>query len=157
MTKNSDNLIIFPAEQKVTIGDKEFTVQKFKLGKALRMLDYLSEGFEISDLASVAAAAEKGQLKLITELADRFPSISKMFRKVLPKIFALTLISDKRLAEIDENDESYEDEIKKMVSFLNENMPTEMAIEMLCLAIQGLGLGELRKNFPKLREIVTSL
>jgi hypothetical protein len=152
-----DTVILFPGSQTITIGDKTFTVQTFKLGKTLRVLEYLSEAFEIVDLAEIAAAAEDGKLNLVRELAERLPSLSKVGRTVLPKVFALTLIPDRRLAEIDENDEDYEQEIKGMVRFLNEYMPPEMAIDLLAIAINGMGLSQIRKNFPKLLQTLGSM
>lgn len=143
--------ILMPGELSVTLAGETHVVGPFKLGKSLRMMEYLSELLEGGDLAQVLKAGASGdQAEIWMELSRRLPSLFRTARPLVFKVLALTLIPNKRLAEIDEDDESYEVEIKKWVGILKEEADTEKALELMVMAIDGIGINAIRKNFPKL-------
>lgn len=144
--------IAMPKEMAITLGGQDITVASFKLGKSLRMMEYLGQLFEGGDLAAVFKAGTQGQEAVWTELSRRLPSLLRTARPLVLKVLALTLIPNKRLAEIDDNEESYEAEINHWVSVLKseDGADIETAMNLMVLAIDGIGFDSIRKNFPKL-------
>jgi hypothetical protein len=150
-----DLQVILPPEHSVLIGETLYFVPTFRLGKSFRMMEYLSEAFEQTDLLGLLLAA--GQLSdpnnrtpFFQELSSRFPLLLRTARPIIYKALALTIIPDKRLAEIDENDASYEAEIAQTVRMLKAEADLDKALEILILAIDGMGVDQLRKNFQRL-------
>lgn len=150
-TEVKDVAVLMPKELVVELGGESHVVGPFKLGKSLRMMEYLPELLEGGDLAAVLRAGADGDTSQVwMELSERLPSLFRTARPLLFKILALTLIPNKRLSEIDENDESYEAEIAKWVTILKEEADTEKALDLLVMAIDGIGFDAIRKNFPRL-------
>lgn len=147
-----DTAVILPSETTVVLGEETINVAQFKLGKSLRIMENLAELLEGGELVAVIKAAQDGPDALWGVVSDRLPSLIRTARPLVFRTLALALISNKRLAEIDENEESYEAELRKWTRVLKEEADTEKALQLMMLAIDGIGFDAIRKNFPKLRQ-----
>lgn len=138
-----------PAQNSVQLGETTYLVPQFRLGKTLRMMELISDLLEKVDLSSIFGAASQGQASLLVELSDKLPALVRSARPILLKMMALALIPDRRLAEIDEQDESYQEELNSIVRVLKVEADMEKTFEILVLAVDGMGIDAIRKNFPK--------
>jgi hypothetical protein len=146
----SDTKVAFPKAHSVKIGEVDYPVPTFKLGKSMLMLEALSELVEQGEITSFFHAAAKGQESFLEELIERLPVLFKRCRPLLYRMMALTLIPDTKMMEIDANGEDIELEIARVMQVLKYEADIEKAMEIIPIAVDGMGLDTIRKNFPML-------
>lgn len=157
-TPVSDNVVLFPQGKYVELevdGAKQMHyVPQFKLGKTLRMLSVLSEFGERTDLASLFKGADEKTFG--ARLFERLPDMITAGRPLLMKALALAIMPDKRVKEVDLNGEDFDAALNPYLSLVYD-ADVEKATEILGLAIDGMGIDQIRKNLPTLLKKLGSM
>lgn len=146
----SDAVVLMPAPYEVRIGDEVYQFGKFKLAKSIRVMELLSELLAQENVNSFLQALLSGRVDLIAALSEHLPDLIKSARPALYRLLALVVTKDKRLAELDEDEESLDAELARVAARLRAECEMAQAIEILTIAVDGIGLDEIRKNLSTL-------
>jgi hypothetical protein len=152
----SDAKMLLPEGRNVLIGEETYHVAQFKFGKTLMEMAYLAKLAKNSDAASLLEELGGPNPNIAVALLHWLPDFMVNGRPILMEAMGLALVSDKRLAEMDEAGEDPIVEIKKMTRVIAEHADSEKAMEIMALIIDGMGLDTIRKNFPALLRLLRS-
>lgn len=143
--------VIHPKEVTITVGEDSYVVQKFCLSKTLRMFTLLSDLLKDPEVNNLFGADPE---RWIAALLQALPHLLKNAEPIVLKMIALTLTSNKRLREIDEDEKGLDVALASLVKELsyNEALDLEKLIEVVTVAIERMGLDAIRKNLPVLRQ-----
>lgn len=142
--------VLTPGATVVTIGDKSYPVHKFCLAKSMKMLKLLTGLTDDAGLSSVVAVGR--EVGWLSALADGLPKIvAAADAKVFP-VIALTLMPNKRLFEIFDNEEDLDAELKKVGKELMKDpyLDFEKAFEVVRVGYDNMGLDALQGNVKAL-------
>jgi hypothetical protein len=147
LTASTLDVTVFtvPGDPEEGTAEQSFSVGKFKFIKSLLVLESLATLARRVDLGSLFLGDEPITLERIVEL---LPMLLTTFRPTVVKILALTLLPNKRLEQLVDDEVSLEAELaglRRVVYGLDFNQ----AAELLMITIDRIGFQDIRDNLPK--------
>jgi hypothetical protein len=148
MSETTDLEIMFPNGKYVEIEGEKHYIPQFKLGKTLRMLATVAELTDAVDLASLVKQAQKGEQSFVATLLDKVPEMVMSGHPIIPRIAAQALMPNEEYKRIDLEGEDFNAALKPYLS-MTYDMDVEKTMEVIELAIDGMGLEQLKKAAQK--------
>jgi len=144
----SDTVIAFPTANKVSVGSgedvKEYTVQTFKMGKTLVVLERLAKLLEEDAITQLMNGVD-ARVVLVKEL----PKLVMSARQKLFELFALILTPSRELIRKNE-DGTLDEHLTKFGKELEYNAETQDAFSILEAGIDAMGIEIISKNVGSL-------
>jgi hypothetical protein len=138
-----------PGDPEDGVADKTYTIGRFTFAKTLLMMQYLGELAERVDVASIFVQRNENTVIGIDAIVEKVPVLLRTMRPTVVRLLALTLMKNKEVENVIENEESID---AALIPYRKEvyRLETQQATELLKIAIERMGISDIRKSFPLL-------
>lgn len=139
-----------PVANPIEVNGEMVKVMPFKLGKVMMMIQFLTDLLDNTNIGNLLVSADS--TAVVAELIKELPQIVKVGSPVLLRTIALVLTPDKKLRELEREHEDVRDHLDNYGADLSETIDPALAIDILTLGIQSMGLDTIQRNLPKLAQ-----
>ncbi len=132
----------------VQVGDRQFPVDKFKYDKTALVLEIASEIANKADIPALLAKARQGNIA--QDLMLSLPRILRVSRPLVLRGLAISLIPDKELIRLLDDEEVFNARVDELVELLREECDLDKIFELGQIVLACIGLNTLKKWLPSL-------
>lgn len=140
---------VLPNDPETNTPGETLTITRFSFAKTLLMLEDLGQLAEKVDIASIFVQRDGNTVIGIDSIVEKIPLLLRTMRPTMVRLLALTLMKNSEVEKAIENEVSIDEALKpfKLVVY---RLDTTKATELLQMAIERMGIADIRKSFPLL-------
>lgn len=135
--------------------DETFKIGRFSFAKTLLMMEYLGELGQRVDVASIFVQRDNQTVIGIDSIVEKIPVLMRTMRPTMVRILALTLMKNVDIEKALDAEADIDDVLKPYKAKVNRMQMTE-ATQLLQLAVERMGISDIRKSFPTLLAALNS-
>jgi hypothetical protein len=142
----STRTFTIPADEETGSPAQEFVIGKFCFLKSMLLLECLGDLAQRIDVASVFTGSEIRMDHLI----EKLPLLMREMRPVVTRALALTLVKNQTFERADRAECDLEAEMAPLRALVSYRLDLEQAAELLTIAVERIGVQDVRQHFPTL-------
>lgn len=135
--------------------DETFKIGRFSFAKTLLMMEYLGELGQRVDVASIFVQRDGQTMIGIDSIVEKIPVLMRTMRPTMVRVLALTLMKNRDVEKAIDEEHDMDDALKPYKATVNRMQTTE-ATHLLQLAVERMGISDIRKSFPTLLAALNS-